>query len=262
MKRLLLSLLAALALPTAVNANPFSKDLIFKTPLGEKYIIKGQSIKRMNMNQDDFIKVKLFDIGVLSNGKIEVLEKSKNNNFVEIEKLKEKINEINEYGYINNLLYQECVDNRPFGFTDNRESRKYIENCQKQSSNLYGMNKERRAAERKPFKDQIAKIESKNKKVDKKIAKVLSQQKKDENNLKENLFTGTHVQTLLFKPIYVDLNKQKTIMREFAAFCPNPKLGQEEKLFWEGKKLLNDEYNDQNLSFLIEEKVCKKYAKF
>ena len=48
MKRLLLPLLAAIALPTAVNANLFSNDLTVKTPLGEKYIIKGKSIQREN----------------------------------------------------------------------------------------------------------------------------------------------------------------------------------------------------------------------
>ena len=55
MKRLLLPLLAAIALPTAVNANLFSNDLTVKTPLGEKYIIKGKSIQRENYKQEDFI---------------------------------------------------------------------------------------------------------------------------------------------------------------------------------------------------------------
>ena len=263
MKRLLLPLLAALALPTDVNANPFSKDITFKTPLGEKYIIKGKSINRMNMNQDDFIKLKIIDNEIINNKKIEVLDKSKNKNFIEINKLEEEIKKVNAYGYINNLLYEECLAKKTLNWGLTKEYKKHVDNCKKEkANNLFYMNKERRAEKSKPFKDQIAKIELKNKKIDEKIANVLSQQKEDENYLKENLFTRTHVQTLLFKPIYVDLNKQKTIMSEFAAFCINPKLGQEEKLFWEGKKLLNDEYNDQNLSSLIEGKVCKKYAKF
>ena len=45
MKSLLLPLLAAIALPTAVNANPFSGDIVLKTPLGEKYIVKKTTIK-------------------------------------------------------------------------------------------------------------------------------------------------------------------------------------------------------------------------
>ena len=45
MKRLLLPLLAALALPTSVNANLFSNDLTIKTDLGEKFIIKESALE-------------------------------------------------------------------------------------------------------------------------------------------------------------------------------------------------------------------------
>ena len=41
MKRLLLALLASLALPTAVNAFPWSSDIVVKTDFGEKYLVKG-----------------------------------------------------------------------------------------------------------------------------------------------------------------------------------------------------------------------------
>ena len=44
MKRLLLPLLAALALPTAVNAFPFGKNLEFKNDIGTKTLIKGDSV--------------------------------------------------------------------------------------------------------------------------------------------------------------------------------------------------------------------------
>ena len=40
MKRLLLQLLAALALTTAVNANIFNGDVVLKNYIGEKYIVK------------------------------------------------------------------------------------------------------------------------------------------------------------------------------------------------------------------------------
>ena len=243
MKRLLLPLLSVLALPTAVNANLFSNDLIVKTPLGEKYIIKGKSIQRENYKQEDFI-----------NGATSIFESKKINN-AEIKKLEKKIDEINAYGYVNDLLYQECVDKRPFYFTDNKESRKYIENCRKKSNNLYAMNKERREIERKPFEEEILKIELKNKQIDEKILLL-----KDE--YKTNTITGIHVQRLIFKPIYNDLNNKKIILNQFAAFCLNPKLTEIPKLFWEDTKLVNDEYNDADLSTLIEQKVCKKFAKF
>ena len=44
MKRLLIPLLATIALPTAVNAFPFS-DIVIKTDVGEKYIVKNKTIK-------------------------------------------------------------------------------------------------------------------------------------------------------------------------------------------------------------------------
>ena len=44
MKRLLLPLLTALALPTAVNANWFSGDIVVKNAIGEKTIVKKGTI--------------------------------------------------------------------------------------------------------------------------------------------------------------------------------------------------------------------------
>ena len=60
MRKFLLPLLAAVALPTAVNANPFSDDIVDKTPLGEKYIVKKTTIKIMEpytiQDQFDYLK--------------------------------------------------------------------------------------------------------------------------------------------------------------------------------------------------------------
>ena len=44
MKQLLLALLAALALPTTVNAFSFDKDLTIKNDIEENYLIKNSSI--------------------------------------------------------------------------------------------------------------------------------------------------------------------------------------------------------------------------
>ena len=44
MKRLLLPLLAALTLPTAVHANWFSGDVSIKNNLGEKTIVKKETL--------------------------------------------------------------------------------------------------------------------------------------------------------------------------------------------------------------------------
>ena len=44
MKLLHLPILAVIALPTAVEANPTSGDIVFKTLLGEKYYVKEKSV--------------------------------------------------------------------------------------------------------------------------------------------------------------------------------------------------------------------------
>ena len=48
MRKLLIPLLAALALPTAVNANPFSGDIVEKNALGEKIIVKKTTVDASN----------------------------------------------------------------------------------------------------------------------------------------------------------------------------------------------------------------------
>ena len=70
MKRLLLPLLAAIALPTAVNAFPWDKDIIIKTDLDEEYIVKDYSIadiaiwpwvdrcERHEINLEDYPNIK------------------------------------------------------------------------------------------------------------------------------------------------------------------------------------------------------------
>ena len=57
MKRLLLTLLAALALPTAVNAFPFGNDLEIKNKVGEKTVIKGKTVSIENLYKKDLINI-------------------------------------------------------------------------------------------------------------------------------------------------------------------------------------------------------------
>ena len=57
MKRLLLPLLAALALPTAVNAFPFGNDVEIENTVGEKILIKGKTISTKNLYKKDLIKL-------------------------------------------------------------------------------------------------------------------------------------------------------------------------------------------------------------
>ena len=55
MKRLLLPLLAALALPTAVNAFPFLKNLEFKNDIGTKVLIRGDNVKSVYLTKNELI---------------------------------------------------------------------------------------------------------------------------------------------------------------------------------------------------------------
>ncbi len=57
MKHLLLSLLAAIALPTAVNAFPWSSDIVVKTDLGEKFVVKESAVNVIPMGANDLIKI-------------------------------------------------------------------------------------------------------------------------------------------------------------------------------------------------------------
>ena len=57
MKRLLLPLLAALALPTAVNANWFSRDIVIKSNIGSKFIIKEATVSiEENYYKSDYVE--------------------------------------------------------------------------------------------------------------------------------------------------------------------------------------------------------------
>ena len=49
-KRFLIPLLSALALPTAVNAFPFGGDIVYKTDVGEKYIVKKSTVEKISEN--------------------------------------------------------------------------------------------------------------------------------------------------------------------------------------------------------------------
>ena len=55
MKRFLIPLLAALALPTAVNAFPFGNNLEIENKVGEKTLIKGKTVSIQNLYKKDLI---------------------------------------------------------------------------------------------------------------------------------------------------------------------------------------------------------------
>ena len=56
MKLLLFPILAALTLPTAVNAFPWNKDIVVKTNVGEKYIVKDSTVMTIYTDKTSLIK--------------------------------------------------------------------------------------------------------------------------------------------------------------------------------------------------------------
>jgi len=57
MKRLLIPLLAALALPNAVNAFPFGNNVLIENNVGEKILIKGKTVSTKNFYKKDLINL-------------------------------------------------------------------------------------------------------------------------------------------------------------------------------------------------------------
>lgn len=83
MKRLLLPLLAALALPPAVNAFPFGNDVQTENDVGEKILVKGSTInvqrfyaKDLKNNIEETIKMFESEVSNYENDYIKGLENS------------------------------------------------------------------------------------------------------------------------------------------------------------------------------------------
>ena len=193
MKRLLLPLLAAIALPTAVNAFPWNKDIVVKTDLGEQYIIKDSAITVLNFGKDDILKK---------------IEKGADKHARDFKRCEDGV-----------LGYDSC--DRIF----KPDERKWMDNSRRNTLNKEGQN--------------------------------------------------VHFVGIRFRPIFVDLNNQKSALDYDKVGCVNPKIKKETLKIWDyftgiqkfkGKKSL-DVYNapDANSSLAYEQmraKICTKYAKF
>ena len=85
MKRLLLPLLVALALPTAANANPFSGDIVLKNDIGEKYIVKKTAV---NIRVED----RIYNVKYSLSGQLyrDLAERYKNQNDIRTAKIIEE----------------------------------------------------------------------------------------------------------------------------------------------------------------------------
>jgi len=188
MKRLLLAPLLLGFIPS-VNAFPWSSDIVVKTDLGEKYVVKDSAVTKTTYKVDDAISI-----------------------------LKKNARE---------------------------EDRKYT-NC------LWQYTKRLKAKAEKYCSSLYAPYETN------------GYLHGDSHSLSWER-EETHWVLVKFRPIFIDLNKNKESLGYKYISCLNPKLKLTTQKIWERISSV-EEYRPKKLSFtayeLMKSKVCKKYAKF
>ena len=192
MKGLLLPLLAAFALPAAVNAFPWSSDIVVKTDLGEKFVVKESAVNVIPMGVNDLIKI------------------------------------INEDGTQTRENFYKC--NSTYGKDYQRQEGGYSY-CEIKYAMYFGK------LHKQPSDIAIAK------------------------NAEKNI----HLKNVIFRPIFVDLNKKKIAYDYENIYCINPKLRDQTIAIWDSYKKVKT-YQPKKMSYTAYEsmkaKVCEKYAKF
>ena len=192
MKGLLLPLLAAFALPAAVNAFPWSSDIVVKTDLGEKFVVKESAVNVIPLGVNDLIKI------------------------------------INEDGVKTRENFYKC--NSIYGKDYQRQEGGYSY-CEIKYAMYFGK------LHKQPSDIAIAK------------------------NAEKNI----HLKNVIFRPIFVDLNKKKIAYDYENIYCINPKLRDQTIAIWDSYKKVKS-YQPKKMSFTAYEsmkvKVCEKYAKF
>ncbi len=244
MKRLLLPLLAALALPTAVNANVLTGEIVYKTEIGEKFLIKRSAVKIVGYEKSSLIDLYKGDKDEVENDiflrskKVKANErdiKELDENYVknegekyekEIEQLTRKINLIKEKGdFKSNNSYVEGCKN-----FSRKKQRLY---CEETYSTFYfaSLKLKEKLRELNNYKskvlDQLIKkksfLELENKGLNGEISRLnlnlsrINQSIKTLEEEKENLL----FESLVFRPIFTDLNSKKTALPKIEAVCKN-----------------------------------------
>ena len=210
MKRLLSTLLAAFALPTAVNAFPFGNDVQTVDDVGRKTLVKGSSVTTSNKTFKDLIPLIV--------------------------------------KYLDNQIGKEKM----------HRSRATLTN-EKKSMELYKKWKNKELIELQKYPLNKATLEVKE--SDKRLEKNINNKKRVITEIEEIKADETipeiHVINVFFKPINIDLNKNKTVLPQMYYSCLNSKLKFNVKNKWRAYDLKFKEYSND-----LYTKVCNKYAKF
>ena len=225
MKRLLIApLLIALALPKAVNAFPFDNDIVVKTDLGEKYIVKKSALYiEEKFDEVDFIS--LVSDNILNENKSRFLRLQ-----AAVDKLKREMVRSPE-------KYRNCLRSNTFTKKDCNYmylSEEFISDNQ----------------------DRLNYVEINLNEVTYEIEQKIKNETKDP-------FIGTHAVMIRFRPIFENLNNQKEGLDYTKIICLNPKLKDQTYKKW-AKKYSDNYFNPNSSLAMnsLKKKVCKKYAKF
>ena len=228
MKRLLVPLIAAIALPTAVNAFPFWNDVQTENNVWEKILVKGSTINVQPLYAKDLknnIEKTIKRFESYANKEKEYVKDLENSLAIANKNLlaskRESVNKENSKGYrayFKDVKIPEWT-NRVYEYENKvLEAKKSIEpytNAINLATNdLFGL--------------------------------------KDSSNI-------IHKNKIYFKPILIDLNGQKTVQPERSTLCLNPKLDSKLVGLWNKYKFPSEEYLELEE---LNKKICTKYAKF
>ena len=210
MKRLLLPLLVAITLPTAVNAFPFWNDVKIKNDVGEKILVKGTSVVSSNKTFQDLIPL-------ITTYWDEAIEEE-----ISHEDRSRLKREQESLAFYKRRRYGKLIEIQ----TSILESA--MDRVKKSDDRL-----EYKRSSKESLVRQIKQIEL------------------------DNTVPQINIINVLFKPISIDLNKNKTVLNQIYYSCFNPELKEEVKVLWRSYDLSIEEYNTD-----LYKKICEKYAKF
>ena len=234
MKRFLIPLLAALALPTAVNANWFRGDITIKSDVGSRFIVKKQTISSEGyFEANDYIKL------VKSN-----LESKMYNSFNNKIKSTEhylslyKNDYFRKYPHLNKTYstWNDLISTLEKDLIVHPADKRFLINyIEKNEILLKKLKKQRQIETQKYSKDNLT-----------------------------NIFQGLHAEEIRYKVIYEDLNGYKTVDNFTSkVLCLNPKLSSREKNNWNEFKARDViEEGTSVKKYWIRKAICDKYAKF
>ena len=224
MKRLLIASLF-LGLIPSVHSFPFKKDFIFKTDVGEKYIIKEKTIKiSTDENKDKLLNSIKQELDYQQKPILKALDDIKYKWENSDQLIKECKSKQSTFSLgINNVEKSDMCEDKYANFIEMRQ-KKYD----------YGQDLENLEEEYAP-----------------KI-KVLNDEK--ESNI---------YKIFEFTPIYQDLNKTKIVMGKEYVFCLNPEINSS-TIMYISEKIKIPDYQSLKVEIYddLKKRICDKYALF